>query len=206
MNDTATYSTPCRAQFRAMRVVICGVSEKEGNGMCNIHADSPNITPPFSATSSHVSSLAEESIFSKSSAQVATLVAPQVVQPESGELKLDPKGRSHPLGVRFSETELALVKAKAKAAGCSTNGYIRAASLGSDYKPPHDPEWTRELHTANRELTAQGNNINQIAKQVNSCTASATDAEGMVGIIARSILQTHRAVRKALAQGKEPEV
>ena len=140
----------------------------------------------------------------KARAQVAVMVAPQVVRPEPCALKRGIKVRQNPLGVRFSDSELEIVKGRAKEAGCSVNGYIRAAALGTDYKQPHDPARTKALLATNRELTAQGSNINQIAKHMNAGKVHPTEAEGILGAIARSILQTHKAVRAALTLGRAP--
>lgn len=106
---------------------------------------------------------------------------------------------------RFSQTERELVEAKAKAAGLSVNELIRATTLGADYRPPLNPELVRALLALNRELTAQGNNLNQIAKHLNGGRATEAEAETMLGIIARSMLKTHKAIRTALAKGREPE-
>ena len=116
----------------------------------------------------------------------------------------EPQKRPHPLGVRFSAIELEIVKAKARTVGCSVNGYVRAAALGSNYRPPRDPELTRALLMVNRELTAQGNNLNQIARQLNAGIVTPAQAESMVEILARSLLRTHKAVRQALGLG-DPE-
>lgn len=100
----------------------------------------------------------------KSSAQVDPGVAPR------GRASAAPKHgkRSHPLGVRFSAAELEIVKRKARDSGCTTNSYIRASALGSEYKVPVHKELRLTLLASNRELTSIGRNINQIAKQLNS--------------------------------------
>ena len=151
----------------------------------------------------------------KSFTQVAN-----VVLPHSGELKLDdetgdgnttdeppPKKRPAPLPIRATEAQKALIKAKAQAAGVSVSRYVLIAALGSDYvqpEPPRDPALVTELFKLNRELTRQGTNLNQIAKKVNEGSVSAAEADGMLGIIARPLLQTLADVRKALSRG-EPE-
>jgi Bacterial mobilisation protein (MobC) len=141
----------------------------------------------------------------KSCAQVETLVRPQVVSPKSSELKL---GRQRPyrLMARFSKSEKDGVEAKAEAAGLSINEYIRATSMGSDYKPPTDPELIKALLKLNKELTAQGNNLNQIAHHMNSGEVLPSQGESLLGIISRSMLQTHKAIRAALSQGKTPDL
>jgi len=93
------------------------------------------------------------SYFSKSSAQVATLVLPQAVIPKSCELKLNGEDsdasidaddnsesiaakRPSPLTVRASDSQKEILRRKAKTAGVSLNRYILAAALGADYRPP----------------------------------------------------------------------
>jgi hypothetical protein len=153
--------------------------------------------------------VAQKSISAKSAAQVESLVLPHVVIPNSCELKL--KGtkatsdkRPSPLSIRVSESQKEIIRRKAQAAGIPVGRYIVAVALGPDYTPPADPELVRALLALNRELTAQGNNVNQIAKHLNGGKASLTEGEGMVGMIGRSILRTLKAVRAALAHGKEP--
>jgi hypothetical protein len=106
---------------------------------------------------------------------------------------------------RFSEEEKEKVRAKAKAASLSVNEYIRTTALRSDYRPPRNKGLTKALLALNLELTRQGNNLNQIAKRVNQGTTAPAEADGMLGIITRSMLQTHKAVRSALAAEPEPE-
>jgi len=177
--------------------------------------DTPSLprSPINVRLTSSVSDKAKLVVPPKSYAQVESLVVPN-----SGGLK--PGGstsqvygggttasnkRLAPLSVRFSEAELEIVKAKARTVGCSTNSYVRASALGSDYKPPADPELTSALLGLNRELTAQGNNLNQIARRVNGEGATEAQADSLLGMIARSMLRTHRAVRAALAWGKDGE-
>ena len=196
INGNATYSNNIRARFRLARVLCCV----------------PILALASVSSSVLVRQSTGEKNFAKSSAQVATLVSPQAVSPKSCELKLEhrndkgPKAkRRNPLTVRLSDAERAVIEAKAHAAGCSTNRYVRAAALGSDYKQPHDPEWTKALLATNRELTGQGRNLNQIAKLRNGGKASIAEEDGMLGVLARSMLPTHKAVRDALIRGKEPE-
>lgn len=137
----------------------------------------------------------------KSSAQVETLVIPRAVIPMSGELKLNVK-RPSPLTLRASENQKAIIRAKARAASVTVNHFVLAAALNSDYKPPRNPELIKALLAANRELTAQGNNLNQIAKHMNSSQARPDEGNSLLAIIVRSMLNTHKAVREALAGSK----
>lgn len=140
----------------------------------------------------------------KSSAQVETLVAPPVVLPKSGGLKPRKKERSHPLAVRFNDNELEAVKDKARKAGCTVNSYIRQAALGSDYKPPVDPELHATLLALNLELTRQGNNLNQIARHLNAALLSPSHGESQLAVLARSMLKTHLYIRQALNREPAP--
>jgi len=143
----------------------------------------------------------------KSSAQVALCVA-HSVRHKAGGLKS--RGRkygsrnqkSQTLGIRFRRGELSIIKTKALLAGVDTNSYIRASALDSDYKQPMNPVLFEALHAANRELTMQGVNLNQIAKHMNSGQASLAEADNLLGMIARSMFKTHKAVRYALTGEK----
>jgi hypothetical protein len=166
----------------------------------------PGISSAVSKPISFVAPLpeTEKSGGPKSFAQVAPLVRPQVVSPKSCELKLR-RFRPYRLMGRYSKEEKESVEAKARAAGLSVNEYIRATSLGADYKPPHDPEWTKALLASNRELTRHGTNLNQIAYKRNVNLIDEAQTDSLLGILARAYMQTHRAVRAALTQGKEPQ-
>jgi len=146
----------------------------------------------------------DEPYFAKSYAQVATSVLPQAVIPKSCELKLKSK-RPSPLTLRVSENQKAIIRTKAKAAGISVNHFLLASALSSDYRPPKDPDLVRALMALNRELTAQGNNLNQIAHQRNATLITDAQADSMLDILGRSLLRTHTAVRDALSHGMKPE-
>ena len=184
INGNATYSYHIRARFRMARVLCCV----------------PILALASASASVVVRRSTEDKNFAKSSAQVATLVSPQVVSPKSCELKL---GRYRPYRImgRFSKQEKENVEAAAKAAGLSINEYVRYWLLGKKY----DPTVRDELRRANLELTRQGSNLNQLAKLRNSGKASIAEEDGMLGVLARSMLPTHKAVRDALVRGKEPE-
>ena len=149
----------------------------------------------------------------ESFAQVESLVAPNsgcglkpVGSTKTPERRSTGKSRGStarkrpgPLAVRFSAAELATIRAKAKGAGCSTNRYIRAAALGSDYRAPLDPELARALLALRRELAAQGNNLNQIARQLNAGIVL-PGQDALLDALALSTEETHRAVRRALSR------
>ncbi len=154
--------------------------------------------------------------------QVEMKVLPLGVLPSSGELKLGAvtgvelndddedtwiinAKRPGPIPVRASEQHKVIIKEKANAVGMAISRYMLAAALGSDYKSPTDPELTQTLLKLNRELTAQGNNLNQIAYHLNSGKSSPVEGNSLLAMISRSMLQTHKAVRAALSWGKAPE-
>lgn len=154
-------------------------------------------------------------VFSKSSAQVAISVGQDVPQKScerrSERIKRKAKQSKYPspLRVRYPtyEDRAKVYEAASQAGYKSVSAYLRDVSL-EPYKilvPPTDPELTKALLALNKELTSQGNNLNQIAKHMNGGKASLTEAEGMLGVLARSMLGTHSAIRRALSHGKEPE-
>jgi uncharacterized protein (DUF1778 family) len=137
-------------------------------------------------------------------AQVETLVIPSVLPKSCG---LKPGGSTHkkrpsPLPIRLTAEHKALIQAKAKAAGLSVNEYVRAAVLKSDYKPPQDRELNRHLLELNRELTRQGTNLNQIARQLNAGILTPEQAERQLAVLAPIMIETHTAIRDALSQGR----
>ena len=142
----------------------------------------------------------------KSYAQVDPLVLPQAVLPR-GRASAEPKQnglkpkRASPISIRFSEAEREIVGTKARSVGCSVNAYVRAATLGSRYRPPYDPALRQAILLLNRELTAHGNNLNQIAKRLNSDTTTPAHETARLNGLATSLLRTLAVVRSTLSQG-----
>ncbi len=121
---------------------------------------------------------------SKSYAQVAGLVGHEVsprVAPLTTLAGRGPKPRKQKrayqsYGVKLKTEELELIRAKAAAIDMTVNAYIRATALGEDYIPK-PPPWQRELLLKLYvELAAQGRNLNQLARSVNSGHISAEAA------------------------------
>ena len=137
----------------------------------------------------------------QSSAQVAGLVRPQVVSQTAGGLK---PGRKRPyrLMARFSESEFEIVQRRATTRNLSINEYIRIQVLGQEYMSAIDPEQRKLLMALHKELSRQGNNLNQIAKRLNIRSATELEADSMLLIIGRSLLSAHMSVRQALAEGQ----
>jgi hypothetical protein len=148
----------------------------------------------------------------KSYAQVESWVSPQGGVTNSGGLKPEEKQtakkkntrrRANPLTVRLSEKDRAIIAQKAFSIGYSVNAYVRAAALGSHYKPPIGRDMVMALLAVKRELTAQGRNLNQIAHSHNTNIHSEAETNSMLGVITRSLLKAHEAVSSALTWGKE---
>lgn len=158
----------------------------------------------------HVPSAGQNCEMRKSCAQVETSVSPQAVSPKSCALKRgfhadnhSKQKRKNPLTVRLSDQERTAIHDKARRAGCTTNAYIRASVLGSTYQAPLNHELRARLLELFRELTRQGNNLNQIAKHLNAnTTADKPQGESMLERLGQSLLATHRAIRQALTQGR----
>lgn len=133
----------------------------------------------------------------KSCAQVAILVGrPESAPPKSCGLKPKHK-RESALKVRLNETQREEVRAKAKKAHMSVNAFIKDTILDRNY----DPHVRTLLLRVNRELTAQGNNLNQIAKQLNSGTATPSQGVAMLEAIRDPLVRALYAVRNALTLG-----
>jgi len=139
-----------------------------------------------------------DNFFLKSFAQVETsLVAPPLVK----SCGLKPKRKRAIVSVEFTEQERATIREKAKMAHLSVNAYIKTSTLGSDYKPPLDDAARKLLLSLNRELTAQGRNLNQIAKHLNSGTATPDQGVAMLDCIRVPLARALYAVKNALVQG-----
>lgn len=70
----------------------------------------------------------------------------------------------------------------------------------SSYRPPCDTELKRILLSLARELTAQGNNLNQVARRLNAGIAPAMHGATLEALTS-SLKETLQQVREALARG-----
>jgi hypothetical protein len=137
----------------------------------------------------------------KSYAQVETSVEQQVVRQKSGGLKPE-GGKSFRIGIRLSFEERQLVIGRVINSGLKLSAYARAALLGADYVAQHDPVRRKLLRDLSAELGRQGNNLNQIAKQLNSGFVTQDDAYALLNDLGGSLVAAHNAVRLALTEGK----
>jgi hypothetical protein len=140
----------------------------------------------------------------KSSTQVESWVLP----PNSGALKREgiPHGitriRPSPLTIRLSEEHKNIIRMKAYVAGIPVNEFAKAALLGSDYKPPLSAELFTCLLDLHRELTRQGTNLNQIARQLNAGIIYHDKAYQLLAALAPELTKTYTAIYTVLANGR----
>ncbi|WP_245699633.1 plasmid mobilization protein [Streptomyces roseifaciens] len=96
-------------------------------------------------------------------------------QPRVRHRTRQPRQRNRFRNVRLSDSELALISAGAKAAGMTDAGFLAHAGLAAARdltttaaRIAGDRELLAELFAARRHLGQVGNNLNQIAKILNS--------------------------------------
>jgi len=157
---------------------------------------------------SHLSDSGNISGTTKSSAQVAPFVLPQqkaselklsgITNGSTAKTKRSESKRSTPLAVRLTDAQKATIKERAEEAGCNVNEYIRNLVLGSSYRSPLPPNVYRQLLECKLELTRQGHNLNQIAKQLNAGTIVDEEALQLLNDLAPSMIETHAAIRRVL--------
>jgi hypothetical protein len=137
----------------------------------------------------------------KSCAQVRTSVEQQAVQQKSGGLKPN-DGKATHIGIRLSLQERQQVLERAVNSGLKISSYARAALLGADYVAKHDPVRRRRLQDLSTELGRQGNNLNQIARQLNSGLILPDEAFALLNDLGNSLISAHNAVRITLIEGQ----
>jgi hypothetical protein len=175
---------------------------------------SANFSQKYAALSNHIGVAAEQN-FKKSFAQVASSVSPQVSPLVSPNVVPHSSAGLHPIpaeankwqshGFKIKTSELKLIREKAKQFGMTVNAYIRAKALGDDYieKPP---EWLRDiLLKLYAELAGQGNNLNQIARQVNRQTLGAETAVSTIDQQRQPVFQILEKLELALSGRRPPD-
>ncbi|MDE1902133.1 MAG: plasmid mobilization relaxosome protein MobC [Alphaproteobacteria bacterium] len=162
------------------------------------NTDTPVATPSGAATGKYAILGQPNTVKDKSSAQVESFGSQKTGSQDSGELKLD-GSRPYRIVVRFTKEEKDAIGSRAEKARMPVANYVRLSLL---QQPGLDPERNKLLHKANYELTRQGTNLNQIAKHLNGGTATITEGNFMLAIIARSLLSAHKTVQHALSDGK----
>ncbi len=137
----------------------------------------------------------------KSSAQVATSVGQQDVRQKSCGLK-PRESRAVRITARFSEDERELLVRQAETVCLTVSEYIRAAVLGADYRPPLSKELCSSLLALHRELTKQGSNLNQIARQLNAGLITPDRAEQLLASLMPELSKAYTAIYETLANGE----
>ncbi|MDX2027795.1 MAG: plasmid mobilization relaxosome protein MobC [Alphaproteobacteria bacterium] len=131
----------------------------------------------------------------KSYAQVAGFVSRKSVKQNPSGLKPD-ISRSCRLVIRFSKKERATIVSHAESARMTISQYARLTLLKA---PSLDPQRNKYLMRANYELTRQGINLNQIAKQFNGGEITSDEAINMLSGISHPIGQALNDLRAAIA-------
>jgi len=185
-------------QLRATKPALQNAGPKDGAAPQNVVPSSGGKLP--------VQSVVQDGNKPKSSAQVETFVVQPAVLQKSCALSSPKTSNPPPLSVRFTYDDLLVLRQNAKAVGISVSEYVRQASLGSHYTPPHDPDLADALRSTLVELTRHGTNLNQIAKHLNVGSQTPDQAEGVLSIIYPAYLRTLSKVRKALARGTEEPI
>lgn len=99
--------------------------------------------------------------------------------------------RSHCVGLWLSNRELAHLKRQCELSGLTANAYLRKLLLGEDVRPRPPDEYAALL----RELSALGNNLNQLARKANGLgTVSQEDIAQAAALAKRAF----RLVKEAL--------
>ncbi|MCL2469523.1 MAG: MobC family plasmid mobilization relaxosome protein [Alphaproteobacteria bacterium] len=133
----------------------------------------------------------------KSSAQVESYVKRGAVSHNSSGLKPD-KTRTVHLGIRLSTAERDILAGHAERNNLTISQYARLVLLKS---PALDPHRHKLLLRAVYQLTRQGVNLNQIAKQLNSYPESSEAAEAILEI-RQAYSETSVTVHHALVEGR----
>lgn len=190
MTDAPKTLSPMQQAFR-----------QAGKSVCNRYAALNDMAPvqQGSSVGQHVE---QNSQNYKSYAQVAPSVQRQAVSQGACGLKPGESRVSH-IGIRFAPQERAFIVQQAKKACLTLSEYIRASALGPGYAATIDPMKRQLLQDAIRELNRQGNNLNQIARHLNAGDMEPDQGERELSRLEQSLISAQRAVRAALAEGKD---
>lgn len=194
MSDKPKNLSPMQQAFR-----------QAGKSVCNRYAVLKDVPPVQKVAPVEQNKEVEQNDNEeKSFTQVETCVEQGSVRQRSCGLKPE-ESKPFRLAVRLSEAEREIVVRRAQQAGLTLSKYFRAAILGPDYVAKTDPAKRELLRSIGRELGRQGNNLNQIAHHLNGGVLNPHEGKSMLSLLARSLLDAHRAVRRALTDGMEAE-
>ena len=185
--DDAT-TPPVRQQF-----------QQAARGLCRPARAYEDLKSSPSLSADSTGSHSEKKI--KSYAQVDSFVSQPVGSQNYCELKLN-GSRTYRVVTRFTKEEKESVVIQAQKSRMTVSDFVRLMLLK---QPELDPERNSLLHKVHFELTKQGTNLNQIAKQLNAGTVTNGQGASMVAMISRSLMTAHQAVLQALSEGNAPE-
>ena len=193
MTDKPKTLSPLQQAFR-----------QAGKSICNRYAVL-NEMPPVQQVSpvgqGDKQNVGQECETGKSYAQVASAVGQQSFRRQTSGLKPEP--RPFKISTRFAFDERDFLVRQAESSCLTLSEYIRASALGPGYAATIDPMKRQLLQDAIRELNRQGNNLNQIARHLNAGDMEPDQGERELSRLEQSLIAAQRAVRAALAEGKD---
>ncbi|MDQ1038578.1 uncharacterized protein (DUF1778 family) [Streptomyces sp. V3I8] len=127
-------------------------------------------------------------------------------QPRIHRRKYQRRQRPHVRNTRFSDDELALVTAGAKAAGLTRAGFLARAALSA----ARDLERTASAVADEREVIAElfaarrhvGNNLNQVTRAINA-GAHPPELDAVIAATRRAVQRVQRATDQLLQQDQD---
>ncbi len=137
----------------------------------------------------------------KSSTQVESVVSHKAVRQHSCGLKPD-RRRDFRIVIRFRASERARIVKHAQDCRQTVSQYVRLVLLND---PGLDPQRHSLLMKINYQLTRQGTNLNQIAKQLNMEAITPDQAAQAVAALRQEFSEVYSSVGKALANGRKYE-
>ena len=133
--------------------------------------------------------------------RVESVVSQRAVRQHSGGLKPD-RRRDFRIGLRYRASERAKIVQHAQECRQTVSQYFRLELLND---PGLDPQRHSLLMKLNYQLTRQGTNLNQIAKQLNMGAITPDQSAREVAALRQEFSQVYSAVGKALANGRRHE-
>jgi hypothetical protein len=134
-------------------------------------------------------------------AQVESFVSQQAVKQNSCGLKPD-RRRDFRIVIRFTHAEREKIVEHAYDTRLTVSQYVRLVLLND---PGLDPQRNRLLMRINYQLTRHGNNLNQIAKQLNTGGRGYTQAVDAIEALWKMLSPIYRVVGNALTNGRRYE-
>ncbi|WP_153427462.1 MobC family plasmid mobilization relaxosome protein, partial [Streptomyces alkaliphilus] len=130
--------------------------------------------------------------------------------PRTRRRKHQRRQRPHVRTTRFSDDELARVSAGAKTAGLTVAGFLARAALAAARDLDRtastiagERELVAELFAARRHLGRVGNNLNQVARAVNS-GGHPPELDAVLAATERAVRRVQHATDRLLQRDREP--